>query len=150
VDRRVLAVALTQPEWWRRHRGVDRAVVRRAMADRLPTSIVDRTRRGAQLPDWFDRLTEAREQVMAEVDAMRDHPGSRRYIDMERVNHLLEAWPEPGSTGSHSRDAVRNYRLALSRAVHVSRYVQWFEQRGRRVAAGGPAVVVDRDAGFAA
>ncbi len=150
VDRRVLAVAMVQPEWWRRHRGIDRAVVRRAMADRLPASIVDRTRRGGQLPDWFERLTEAREQFTAEVDAMRDHPGSRRHIDMERVSHLMATWPEPGSDESHGRDAVKNYRLALERAVHVSRYVQWFEQRSRRVAAGGPVVDVDRDAGFAA
>jgi len=149
VDRRVLAVAMVQPEWWRRHRGIDRAVVRQAMADRLPDSIVNRTRRGAQLPDWFERLTEAREQIALEVDAMRDHPESRRFIDMERIDRLMATWPEPGSKESHSRDASRNYRLALSRAVHVSRYVRWFEQRGRRVAAGGPVVNVDPNAGFA-
>lgn len=150
VDRRVLAVAMVQPEWWRRHRGVDRAVVRRAMADRLPASIVGRSRRGAQLPDWFERLTEARQQMVAEVDALRDHPGSRRYIDVERVDQLMQAWPALGSDDSRGLQATIDYRLALTRAVHVSRYVQWFEERGRRVAAGGPAVVVDRDQGFAA
>ena len=146
VDRRVLAVAMVQPEWWRRHRGVGRAVVRRAMADRLPASIVDRTRRGDQLPDWFERLTEAREQIAREVDAMRDHPALRSLIDMARIDHLVAAWPEPGSSATYGREVTRNYRMALLRAVHVGRYVRWFEQRGRRVAAGGPVVEVDRNA----
>jgi asparagine synthase (glutamine-hydrolysing) len=150
VDRRVLAVAAVQPEWWRRHRGVDRAVVRRAMADRLPASIVHRSRRGDQLPDWFERLTEARQDMVAEVAAMRDHPGSRQHIDVERIDRLMASWPEPGSAQAQTSQAVIDYRLALTRAVHVSRYAQWFEDRARRVAAGGPVVDVDRDAGFAA
>lgn len=150
VDRRVLAVAMVQPEWWRRHRGMGRAVVRRAMADRLPASILDRRRIGEQLPDWFERLAEVREQFTAEVDAMRDHPVARRYVDTERVSHLMATWPEAGTREAWSRRALFDYRLALDRAVHVSRYVRWFEDRARRVAAGGPVVDVDLDAGFAA
>ncbi len=148
VDRRVLAVAMPQPEWWRRHDGWDRAVVRRAMADRLPPSITQRMRRGAQLPDWYERLEEARPQITDEVEQMHDHPLSRRLIDTPRLDALVRAWPRPGSPGTGETDHVRDYRLALSRAVHVSRYVRWFEERARRVASGGPAVVVDHDAGF--
>lgn len=148
VDRRLLAVATVQPEWWRRHDGWDRAIVRRAMADRLPTSISARTRRGAQLPDWYERLDEARPRLADELEAMRDHPLSRRVIDVERLNTLFSAWPQPGTAATASTDHIRDYRLAMTRAVLVSGYVRWFEERARRVAGGGPVVVVNRDEGF--
>lgn len=148
VDRRLLAVAMAQPEWWRRHDGWDRAIVRRAMADRLPESITAGTRRGAQLPDWYERLDEARPTLTDELEAMRDHPLSRRVVDVGRLDALLSAWPQPGSAVTATVDHIRDYRLALTRAVLVSRYVRWFEERARRVARGGPAVVINTEEGF--
>ncbi|MEY2957952.1 MAG: hypothetical protein RLZZ01_520 [Actinomycetota bacterium] len=138
-DRRVVEVALTQPEWWRRHRGVDRAVVRRAMSDRLPSEIVDRRSRGEQLPDWFDRLVDVREEVTAEVEAAHDHPTSREVIDTARLRRLVQEWPGPGTP--MTSEIGRAYRLALPRAVQMSKYARWFEQRARRVAAGGSSGV---------
>ena len=133
-DRRVVEVALTQPEWWRRHRGVDRAVVRRAMSDRLPSEIVDRRSRGEQLPDWFDRLVDVREEVTAEVEAAHDHPTSREVIDTARLRRLVQEWPGPETP--MTSEIGRSYRLALPRAVQMSKYARWFEQRARRIAAG--------------
>jgi hypothetical protein len=34
------------------------------------------------------------------------------------------------------------YREAVPKAIGVSRYMRWFEQRGRRIGAGGPAVIL--------
>ena len=146
-DRRVLETCLPQPQFRRRHRGVDRAVVRRAMADRLPSDIVDRRTRGAQLPDWHARLVEARPMLEAEVEELRDHPLSRQFIDADRLTDLVRQWPDEATLRADAGGTTRAYRLALMRAVNVSRYLRWFETRSRRVAAGGPAVVVDRDAG---
>ncbi len=36
---------------------------------------------------------------------------------------------------------VREYQLALARAVSLSRYLRWFERRAKRVRSGGPAVL---------
>src|SRR5205085_10871770 len=77
ADRRVVEVALRQPEWARRHDGVTRAVARAAMADRLPASIATRTRRGAQLPDWLDHMTSARSELAGEMEALAEHAPSR-------------------------------------------------------------------------
>lgn len=140
VDRLLLECALAQPEWWRRHDGIDRAVARRAMAGRVPASIVDRTRRGAQLPDWFDRLAESRESLRAELEAARDHPPSRALIDVERLTRLADAWPADGDSLTPAQ--VRQYRLAMVRALVQSRYLRWFESRARRVAAGGPRTLL--------
>lgn len=132
-DRRVIELAMTQPEWARRHDGVTRAVVREAMADRLPASIVRNQRLGAQLPDWLDRLTEGRQEVQEELGALRDHPPSRELIDVERLEALVRAWPDLALSADHT--AIRGYRLALWRALLVSKYLRWFEERGRRVGA---------------
>ncbi len=137
-DRRLLEVAFAQPERWRRHQGVSRAICRQAMSDVLPPEIVDRVSRGAQVPDWFDVLTSQRHLLAEEVEAARDHPTSRQVLDIPRLQHLITAWPDR----ARGNDPVvnRNYRLALTRGLLVSRYVRWFEQRARRVAGGGPAV----------
>jgi asparagine synthase (glutamine-hydrolysing) len=137
ADRRVWELAAGQPEWARRHDGLTRAVAREAMADRLPPSITWRTRRGEQLPDWLDRMTDARAEVAAELAAARDHELSRRLIDVERLGRLVDTWPEPGSCADPA--VIRDYRSALLRALVVSRYLRWFEERGREraVAATG-------------
>lgn len=127
VDRRVLAAAIRQPDWVRRHDGQTRAVVRGAMADRLPPAIATRTRRGEQLPDWLDLMTAARQELATELSAIREHPTSRELIDVPRLETLMGRWPE--RTQRADPAVVRDYRLALMRALVVSRYLRWFESR---------------------
>lgn len=127
VDRRVLVTGMAQPDWVRRHDGVTRAVVREAMADRLPASIASRVTRGAQLPDWLDRLTDARAEIAAEIDAVRAHDLSRSLLDVERLERLLASWPDPTTAGNGA--IQRDYRLVLLRALAVSRYLRWFDGR---------------------
>ena len=127
VDRGVLEVAIRQPESVRRHDGISRAVARGAMADRLPAEIVDRTRRGEQLPDWLDVMTASRRELVDGLQALRDHATSRELIDCDRLQGLVERWPDRGSCADPI--ARRDYRFALLRAVHVSRYLRWFEDR---------------------
>jgi asparagine synthase (glutamine-hydrolysing) len=141
-NRDLIELALLQPDYWRRHAGVPRAVCRAAMRDVLPTEIVDRTTLGAQLPDWFDRMDDFKEDIKTEVKEMGDHPASREVIDIPMLERLIETWPQREQTAD--RDVIYPYMNALGRSIHVSRYVRWFEDRGRRVAAGGPAVVVRR------
>jgi asparagine synthase (glutamine-hydrolysing) len=136
IDREVLEIALAQPEWYRRHGGIERSVVRRAMDDRLPASILQRRRRGAQLPDWFDRMTEARELWTAEAEAARDHPASRELIDVDRIAAVLATWPV--TDAAMSRDERLVLEQSIPRALLISRYLRWFEDRSRRIAAGGP------------
>lgn len=131
-DRRIVELALTQPEWWRRHQGVDRAIVRAAMADRLPDEIVRRRRRGEQLPDWFDRLADARDEIDDEVAAADDHPTTRDVIDTARLRTLVREWPP--ADDPHAARSLAAYRLALPRALLLSKYARWFEERARRTA----------------
>lgn len=129
ADRRVVEAALAQPEWVRRHGGIGRAVARGAMADRLPESIVLRRRRGEQLPDWLDLMTAARPELEREMDALAEHGPSRELIDVDRLRRLLSAWPD--RLRNADSEAIRDYRLVLPRAVMLSRYLRWFEERRR-------------------
>jgi hypothetical protein len=138
VDRRVLEAALRQPEWVRRHDGVTRAVARGAMAGRLPPEIAWRTRRGEQLPDWLDLMTAARGELAAELEAVRDHPTSRALIDTDRLATLMDRWPDRGTRAAPR--VVSDYRLALLRAVVVSRYLRWFEAHAAAVPTSGSTV----------
>ncbi len=139
ADRRLVETAVVQPEWWRRHNGEWRAVARAAMRDVLPAEIVDRPTSGAQQPDWFDRLTAARAEIRNELDAIRAHPASCEVIDVDRLERLVAEWPDRSRMAK--TEVVNRYQVALSRSLFLSRYLRWFEERGRRVRAGGPAVV---------
>jgi asparagine synthase (glutamine-hydrolysing) len=127
VDRRVVEVAMHQPEWVRRHDGITRAVARRAMADRLPPEIVNRTRRGEQLPDWLDVMTAARAELAQELDELRGHSTSQELIDVPRLEALMNRWPD--RSARLDPNVLQSYRLALLRSLLVSRYLRWFERR---------------------
>lgn len=143
ADRLLVELAVIQPEWWRRHNGEWRAICRAAMRDLLPPEIVDRATLGAQQPDWLDRMTAARAEVLDELDAIRHHPASYELIDVERLDLLVARWPDRGLMTD--KRVIYDYKLALSRAIFLSRYMRWFDERARRVRSGGPAVVLAPD-----
>ena len=126
-DIRVIELCATQPPWARRHRGRSRAVVRDAMADRLPPSIAERTRRGAQLPDWFERMTARRSELDAELEAARESATCLELLDLEAIGAELRDWP--GREQAHARwdRTTMVYRYNLFRALLMSRYVRFFE-----------------------
>lgn len=134
ADRRLIEVALRQPEWVRRHDGISRAVVRGAMADRLPASVLHRTRRGEQVPEWLDTMTAARTELASELEALRDHALSRELIDTARLRALVDHWPDRNRRGDPM--VTRDYRLVLLRALMVSRYLRWFEARAHSARLG--------------
>lgn len=139
-DRALVEHALTQPEWYRRHDGVWRAIAREAMRDLLPPEIVDRPTLGAQQPDWLDRMTHRRAELGGEIEAMRAHHMSTELIDVERLALLVDNWPQRDRMAEPA--IIEGYQLALGRAIFISRYLRWFEARAARVKNGGPAVIV--------
>jgi asparagine synthase (glutamine-hydrolysing) len=131
-DIRVIAVAATQPPWARRRNGVSRAVVRDAMADRLPPSIVRREQRGAQLPDWYERVTPRRGELADELGAARESATCRELLDLDRIETALRAWPEPSRARAERARTARVYRDDLMRALLMSRYLRFFDAHSSR------------------
>ncbi len=126
ADVRVIELCAAQPGWVRRRDGLARAGCRAAMADRLPDSIRLRTARGAQLPDWLDRMTDARAELAAEVRATSEHPATRRLIDVDLLAAAIRDWP--AGPDPH-RVLTRTYRVVLLRSLVASRYLRWFADR---------------------
>ena len=130
-DIRVIEVCAAQPPWARRRGGRTRVVARDAMADRLPPSIVERTRRGAQLPDWLEVLTKRRAELADELAAAREHAACRELLDLDRMDAALRAWPDRTSAHARWERTTRFYRFDLLRALLMCRYVRFFEAHGR-------------------
>lgn len=85
-------------------------------------------------------MTEHRETWIGEAEAARDHPATRELIDVERITSVLRAWPT--TDDGLSRDDRLVFEQSIPRALLISRYLRWFEQRRTRIAAGGPHVVL--------
>jgi hypothetical protein len=110
------------------------------MRDLLPPEIVDRSTLGSQQPDWLDRMTHQRAELVGEIDEMRAHHLSTELIDVERLAALVKDWPDRERMAEPA--TVADYQLVLARAIFVSRYLRWFDERAHRVENGGPRVVL--------
>jgi hypothetical protein len=99
------------------------------MADRLPDPLRLRRTRGEQLPDWLDRLTDARDELADELAQARGHPSTRALIDVARLEATLADWPAPDEAARPDR--VVSHRQVLPRSLAVSRYLRWFEEWSR-------------------
>lgn len=137
---RLVQACARQPAWARRHMGMSRALVRAATRDRLPDCIRLRHVRGRQLPDWFDRVTEAYTQFAGELAAASQHEISRTLMDVERLDSLVSSWPDARSA---CREETRGgYLMMLPTALAASHYLRWFENwaktRPQHGVAGSP------------
>jgi hypothetical protein len=104
------------------------------MADRLPPSIAERTRRGAQLPDWFEQLTARRGELVDELAAAREHAGCREMLDLDRMGVALRDWPDRAHAHARWTRTTHVYRFNLLRSLLMCRYLRFFDshaaQRG--------------------
>jgi hypothetical protein len=126
-DIRLIAVCATQPAWARRREGRTRVVARDAMADRLPPSIAERTRRGAQLPDWLERFTDRRQELVDELAAAREHAGCRELLDLDGMGAALRDWPDRELAHAEWIRTTHMYRFNLMRALLMCRYLRFFD-----------------------
>ena len=123
-DVRLIQLSATQPSWVRRRNGRWRAVCRDAMADRLPPSIAERTRRGAQLPDWLDRMAAAKDELVTELAAARDSQTCRELLDLDRIDAAIREWPDRASIDTSATrtapTATPSFAACSWRAISVS------------------------------
>jgi len=123
-DRRLLEFLLAVPEPLYRRNGVDRSFARAVLADRLPPEILQERRRGANGPAWFRRLDVQRAGIAAELERLEASPLARRLIDLPRLKNLVQRWPDD----EHAAEKrLFEFRLALSRGIHVGRFIRWVE-----------------------
>jgi asparagine synthase (glutamine-hydrolysing) len=108
--------------------GIDRSLIRRAMWGLLPELVVANGATGLQSPDWYEKLGARRGQILAEIEELSVSPLVRKMIDLGRLKHAVENWPEGGW---HYTPIIEEYHLALTRGIGGARFLRWVEAANR-------------------
>ena len=106
--------------------GVERRLARLVGKGRIPEAIRTNTLHGQHNADWHARMTPARAEMRATLEAARSHPFLGETLDIERLLRLVDNWPDE-PTFSWEEDWPR--LLALPRAMLAARYVGHVENR---------------------
>lgn len=122
-DRRLVEFSLRLPPEALLHDGEDRPLARRALADRLPSEILNASKRGYQSADWNDFVDPAR--LRETVARLKTSPLARDLIDFERIEGLLDNWPR---SGTHRYDLFEQMAVDLPNAVAVGEFIQFHER----------------------
>jgi asparagine synthase (glutamine-hydrolysing) len=105
--------------------GVSRSLVRRALWGILPPQVLANRRRGAQAPDWFEKLKGRKAAMEAEIADLDRSALARKAIDLDRLRTAVRKWP---SENWHENKIIEEYQLALPRGLAMGRFARWFER----------------------
>jgi asparagine synthase (glutamine-hydrolysing) len=121
ADVRLLEFCLTVPTEQFLSNGIQRALARRALVDRLPKLVLENPRRGSQAADWHERLTAVRDRVQIELDQLDACPEAAQSLNLPRLHRLVDNWP----TSGWGRPEVNfAYRYTLLRAIAVGYFLR--------------------------
>ncbi len=122
-DPAVIEYCLAIPGLQYLRRGMDRYLIRRAMNGLLPPEVLEKTVRGRQAADWFERLQPHQALFRAEVDRIERSDTARRCLDTPRLRALVDHWPQP-----FGPDHLSDYSFGFLRGVSMGRFICWFEE----------------------
>jgi asparagine synthase (glutamine-hydrolysing) len=105
--------------------GRGRSLVRRAMRGRLPDATIDRRERGTQAADWYERLSEIRGELAAEIARQEKSATARRLIDLEMLRGAVADWPK---NAEEAMEKSGVYQSAIPRGVAVGYFIRWVEE----------------------
>jgi asparagine synthase (glutamine-hydrolysing) len=121
ADRRLIEFCLAVPTGQFYRGGVPKALVRQALADRVPDRVLRQPLGGYQGVDWHEGLTAARDELGEELSRLSTASVVTRALDMPRLKHLLAYWPQ---AGWHDDYITASYRLALLRGVSCGHFLR--------------------------
>lgn len=124
ADRRVVDFFGALPPDQFLRNGETRSIARRLLRGRLPAEIVDSQARGVQNGDWFRIVTANRPAMLADLERMRTKPLASRVVDLDRLQGLLENWPQDLASAQSQR---LQYHHMLTRGMEMARFLAWYE-----------------------
>jgi asparagine synthase (glutamine-hydrolysing) len=119
-DRRLVEFCLNVPAQQFIFNGTPRALARLALADRLPTEVLEETRRGYQAADWHEAFTAGRDQLSAQIDRLQAFQPAAETLDLARLRRLVENWP---SEGWERVEVAEPYQIALLRGLALGHFL---------------------------
>jgi asparagine synthase (glutamine-hydrolysing) len=126
-DRRMVDFSLSVPSTQYLRNGVRRWLARRALADRLPPEIVERTFNYVPFPDLLQWTGSWREAALENLEVLEQSETVRRCIDIPRIRKTLSE-PLPAS---QLGDRRLEYTLFMPDALHVGDFIRWTEGANR-------------------
>ena len=125
-DRRLIEFCLAIPQ--EQFLGTDepRWLVKRALKDQLPASVLHSELRGEQDPGWYERLTGIRQQIASHISRPNGYLEKSKVMDLKKLQDIMDNWPDKG-TDWNSYERMVNYRLCLLRCVMVGAFLDWYE-----------------------
>ena len=93
---------------------VHRSLVRRAMVGRLPAETLKRSIRGQQGADWYVSMRDNIDALRAQAPAIDASPIARQMLDLPRMHHLLNTFPQDGL---EQLETSQSYGDALCRFI---------------------------------
>jgi asparagine synthase (glutamine-hydrolysing) len=121
ADRRLIDLSFRLPPEQLLHRGRYHPLARRALADRLPSELLDSKLRGLQGADWYERLNKAHAQEI--VEELAACHAAAELLDIGRLRAAINEWPE-GGTADPRTTVV--YRMRLPMALATGAFIQEF------------------------
>ena len=106
ADPRLIEFCLNVPEEHYLRDGRPRALQRDAIADRVPAEIYNNYKFGEQVPEWFDRLSARRGNVLADIERIARSPLASRAIDIDGLRRAAQNWPADARAAEGGRPQV--------------------------------------------
>lgn len=114
LDVRLLEFCLSLPDAQFLCNGEFRRLPRRAMAGRLPVSVLENRLIGSQNPEIMLRMAALRPKLAAEIDSLKQIPAADYMLDLARLAAIVRDW----------RDVAEITQM-LPRALHVGYFLRW-------------------------
>lgn len=116
-DQRLVEFCLALPPEMLLADGLARPLARRALADRLPNSVLYNRLRGQQFADWYERIGPAEANSL--LEEMLKCDAVHRIVNVDRIRELIRDWP----SGGWDRPSVyKEYRHSLLRALTAAHF----------------------------
>lgn len=127
ADRRVIEFALRLPAEQLFHNGRHRPLARAALADRVPTVVLDARERGLQSADWHLHLHQR--DAYSVLEDMRANPIAADLFDLAAVEQVIDRWP----TGDWNCASARTtYSMDLTAILATGVFLTEFSRWGPR------------------
>jgi asparagine synthase (glutamine-hydrolysing) len=123
ADQRVMRFGFSLPPEQLLKNGVQKPLMRRALANRLPPEILAARARGLQGADWYEQIRKS--EVDELLEEVRTSDCVQRLIDLNRVRSAVQNWPE-SDWGSLRVTAI--YRRALTLTLSTAVFIHEFEK----------------------
>ncbi len=102
---------------------VFRPLARAALADRIPSEVIDSPLRGFQSADWFERIE--RQELRDLTDEVRSNATAFSLLDFERINRAIDNWPAPRVSAF---EVYEEYAVYLPLALSVALFIKAVEE----------------------